>query len=136
MSMTTLITLRFVSIFAAYTGLTVLLPAIMSRRIGRQKTVRAVSDVLYIWKFLYYKYRVCSPAFAYFRFLDACIVYCCTRDFDLEQGEQSFFERTLYEDRNCLQKNTSGKHGNKRFSVQSKEQEYGCIKEGSLVVLL
>ena len=51
---------------------------------GRQKTVRAVSDVLYIWKFLYYKYRVCSPAFAYFRFLDACIVYCCTRDFDLE----------------------------------------------------
>ena len=33
MSMTTLITLRFVSIFAAYTGLTVLLPAIMFRRI-------------------------------------------------------------------------------------------------------
>lgn len=33
MSMTTLITLRFVSIFAAYTGLTVLLPAIMLRRI-------------------------------------------------------------------------------------------------------
>lgn len=31
--MTTLITLRFVSIFAAYTGLTVLLPAIMFRRI-------------------------------------------------------------------------------------------------------
>ena len=33
MSMTTLITLRFVSIFAAYTSLTVLLPAIMFRRI-------------------------------------------------------------------------------------------------------
>ena len=33
MSMTTLITLRFVGIFAAYTGLTVLLPAIMFRRI-------------------------------------------------------------------------------------------------------
>lgn len=33
MSVTTLITLRFVSIFAAYTGLTVLLPAIMFRRI-------------------------------------------------------------------------------------------------------
>ena len=33
MSMTILITLRFVSIFAAYTGLTVLLPAIMFRRI-------------------------------------------------------------------------------------------------------
>ena len=33
MSMTTLITLRFVSIFVAYTGLTVLLPAIMFRRI-------------------------------------------------------------------------------------------------------
>ena len=33
MSMTTLITLRFVSIFAAYTDLTVLLPAIMFRRI-------------------------------------------------------------------------------------------------------
>ena len=33
MSMTTLITLRFVSIFAASTGLTVLLPAIMFRRI-------------------------------------------------------------------------------------------------------
>ena len=33
MSMTTLITLRFVSIFASYTGLTVLLPAIMFRRI-------------------------------------------------------------------------------------------------------
>lgn len=33
MSMTTLITLRFVSIFAAYTGLTVLLPAIMFHRI-------------------------------------------------------------------------------------------------------
>lgn len=33
MSMTTLITLRFVSIFAAYTGLIVLLPAIMFRRI-------------------------------------------------------------------------------------------------------
>ena len=33
MSMTTLITLRFVSIFAAYTGLTVLLPEIMFRRI-------------------------------------------------------------------------------------------------------
>ena len=33
MSMTTLITLRFVSIFADYTGLTVLLPAIMFRRI-------------------------------------------------------------------------------------------------------
>lgn len=27
---------------------------------GRQRTVRAVSDVLYIWKFLYYKYCVCS----------------------------------------------------------------------------
>ena len=33
MSMTTLITLRFVGIFAAYTGLTVLLPEIMFRRI-------------------------------------------------------------------------------------------------------
>ena len=33
MSMTTLVILRFVSIFAAYTGLTVLLPAIMFRRI-------------------------------------------------------------------------------------------------------
>lgn len=33
MSMTTLVILRFVSVFAAYTGLTVLLPAIMFRRI-------------------------------------------------------------------------------------------------------
>ena len=33
MSMTTLVILRFAGIFAAYTGLTVLLPAIMFRRI-------------------------------------------------------------------------------------------------------
>ena len=88
MSMTTLVILRFAGIFAAYTG--------------RQRTVRAVSDVLYIWKFLYYKYCVCSPAFAYFRFLGTCIVYCCTRDSDLEQGEQGFSKRTLHKDRNYL----------------------------------
>ena len=86
---------------------------------GRQRTVRAVSDVLYIWKFLYYKYCVCSPAFAYFRFLGTCIVYCCTRDSDLEQGEQGFSKRTLHKDRNYLQENTSGKYGNEGGFIQS-----------------
>ena len=99
MSMTTLVILRFAGIFAAYTGLTVLLPAIMFRRI---LVGRGLSEQLYIWKFLYYKYCVCSPAFAYFRFLGTCIVYCCTRDSDLEQGEQGFSKRTLHKDRNYL----------------------------------
>ncbi len=130
MSMTTLVTLRFVSIFAAYTGLTVLLPAIMfPSDTGRQKTVRAVSDVLYIWKFLYYKYRVCSPAFAYFRFLGACIVYCCTRDSDLEQGEQSFLRELCIKTGIICKKILQGSMGMRGFSVQSKEQEYGCIKD-------
>ena len=35
MSMTTLVILQFVGIFAAYTGLTVLLPAVMFRRVLR-----------------------------------------------------------------------------------------------------
>ena len=75
MSMTTLVILRFAGIFAAYTGLTVFVTCdYVSSDTGRQRTVRAVSDVLYIWKFLYYKYCVCSPAFAYFRFLGTC--YC------------------------------------------------------------
>ena len=100
MSMTTLVILRFAGIFAAYTGLTVLLPAIMFRRI---LVGRGLSEqFLMCYTFVYYKYCVCSPAFAYFRFLGTCIVYCCTRDSDLEQAEQGFSKRTLHKDRNYL----------------------------------
>ena len=95
MSMTTLVILRFAGIFAAYTGLTVLLPAIMFRRI---LAGRGLSEQF----LMCYKYCVCRPAFAYFRFLGTCIVYCCTRDSDLEQGEQGFSKRTLHKDRNYL----------------------------------
>ena len=77
MSMTTLVILRFAGIFAAYTGLTVLLPAIMFRRI---LAGRGLSE----------------------QFLGTCIVYCCIRDSDLEQGEQGFSKRTLHKDRNYL----------------------------------
>ena len=86
MSMTILVILRFAGIFAAYTGLTVLLPAIMFRRI---LAGRGLSE----------QFLMC---FAYFRFLGTCIVYCCTRDSDLEQGEQGFSKRTLHKDRNYL----------------------------------
>lgn len=103
MSMTTLVILRFAGIFAAYTGLTVLLPAIMFRRILVGRGLSEQFLMCYTFgNFLYYKYCVCSPAFAYFRFLGTCIVYCCTRDSDLEQGEQGFSKRTLHKDRNYL----------------------------------
>ena len=97
MSMTTLVILRFAGIFAAYTGLTVLLPAIMFRRILAGRGLSEQFLMCYT-----FGYCVCSPAFAYFRFLGTCIVYCCTRDSDLEQGEQGFSKRTLHKDRNYL----------------------------------
>lgn len=74
MSMTTLVILRFAGIFAAYTGLTVLLPAIMFRRILVGRGLSEQFLMCYTFgNFYIYKYCVCSPAFAYFRFLGTCI---------------------------------------------------------------
>ena len=105
MSMTTLVILQFVGIFAAYTGLTVLLPA--------------VSDVLYIWKFLYYKYCICGSAASYFQFSDTCAAYCGSECADLEQGEPDFSEKTYHKECRSLQKTSPGQHGNKRSLLQS-----------------
>lgn len=47
--MTTLVILRFLGIFAAYTGVTLALPALMFRRILRGRSLaRTVSDVLHL----------------------------------------------------------------------------------------
>lgn len=49
MSMTTLVILRFAGIFAAYTGLTVLLPAIMFRRILAGRGLSEQFLMCYTW---------------------------------------------------------------------------------------
>ena len=97
MSMTTLVILRFAGIFAAYTGLTVLLPAIMFRRI---LVGRGLSEQ-FLMCYTFGNFYIINIVFAVqllhiSDFLGTCIVYCCTRDSDLEQGEQGFSKRTLH----------------------------------------
>ena len=55
MLMSTLVILRFTGIFAAYTGIdSAFAGNHVPQNTERQEAVRAISDVLYIWKLLYY----------------------------------------------------------------------------------
>ena len=88
--------ITIVGIFAAYTGLTVFASgSYVSQSTERKKIVRAVSDVLYIWKFLYYKYCICGSAASYFQFSDTCTAYCGSECADLEPSEPDFSEKNL-----------------------------------------
>ena len=102
MSMTTLVILRFAGIFAAYTGLTVLLPAIMFRRILAGRVLSEQFLMCYTFGNFYIINIVFAVQLLHISGFWALVCYCCTRDSDLEQGEQGFSKRTLHKDRNYL----------------------------------
>ena len=83
----------------------------VSQSTERKKIVRAVSDVLYIWKFLYYKYCICGSAASYFQFSDTCTAYCGSECADLESSEPDFSEKTYHKECRSLQKTSPGQHG-------------------------
>ena len=116
MSMTTLVILQFVGIFAAYTGLTVLLPAVMFRRVLRGRRLSEQFLMCYTFGNFYIINIVFAVQLLH---SDTCAAYCGSECADLEQGEPDFSEKTYHKECRSLQKTSPGQHGNKRSLLQS-----------------
>ena len=91
MSMTTLVILRFLGIFAAYMGVTLALPALMFRRILRGRSLAEQFLMCYTFG-NFYQYCVLTAAVAYFKFLYACRADCGIEYCNRRQSQSDSFK--------------------------------------------
>ena len=120
MSMTTLVILRFVGIFAAYTGLTVLLPAIMFRRILAGRGLSEQFLMCYTFGNFYIINIVFAVQLLHISGFWTLVLFTAVPGILIWSRVNRVSLRELCMKTGIdLQKNTSGKHGNERSSVQS-----------------
>ena len=91
--------------------------------------------MLYIWKFLYHKYCICSSVTSYFELLDTGTSYVCSQRIDLESCKPDFSERIECKYNKYFQKDPAGKSGTERGLVQNMGENTDDIEGGSRSVL-